>query len=160
MQEVILVSFSGVLMLVGLAGVILPFLVGVPFAWLGLFIYAVGTGFENISLLAILMFLGLTVAVLVLDFLAPSLGAKKYQAGKWGILGAFLGLIIGIFATGFWGIIIGPIIGAFLGELISGKAGKQAFNSAIGAFVGFLAGTLIRLVLVLIIIGFFIISFF
>jgi len=160
MSEIILIILAAVLMLAGLAGVILPFLPGVILVWLGFFIYTAATGFSQISLLAVLVFFGLTAVVLALDFLAPLLGAKKYQAGKLGILGAFLGLAAGLVVLGFWGIIVGPFVGAFLGELATGREKKQAFKSALGTFVGFFFGTLIRLILALIIIGFFIGSFF
>lgn len=158
MGEIIILILSIVLMVVGLGGVILPFVPGVPLVWLGLFIYASATGFKAISWLVVIIFLVLTIALTALDFLAPLWGAKKYQASKWGMIGAFLGAIAGIFTLGVWGIIIGPFLGAFLGELIIGRGKKQAFKSALGSFLGFLAGTIIRLIVVLIMFGFFIAS--
>ena len=139
---------------------ILPVLPGIPLAWLGLFIYAFATGFEKISVTLIIIFFVLMILTLVLDFLAPLLGAKKYRASKLGVVGAFLGTILGIFVLGFWGIIFGPLTGAFLGELIVSRRPKHAFGTAIGAFVGLLAGSLIKLILILIMAGFFIASFF
>jgi len=146
-------------MLVGLAGVILPFLPGVPLAWLGLFIFAISTHFANIPLITVLVFLGLAVIILILDLIIPSLGAKKYQASQWGVLGAFFGSLLGIF-FGFPGIVIGPLAGAVLGELLARKTIEQATQSAWGAFLGFLAGTLIKAILILIMIGFLVISLF
>lgn len=159
MGEIIILILAIVLMVVGLAGVVLPFVPGVPLVWLGLFIYAAATGFKTISLLTVIIFLVLTIVLTALDFLAPLWGAKKYQASKWGVIGAFLGAIAGIFILGFWGIIIGPFLGAFLGEMITGQGKKQAFQSALGAFVGFLVGTLIRLIVALIMFGFLAASF-
>lgn len=159
MGEIIILILAIVLMVVGLAGVVLPFVPGVPLVWLGLFIYAAATGFKTISLLTVIIFLVLTIVLTALDFLAPLWGAKKYQASKWGVIGAFFGAIAGIFILGFWGIIIGPFLGAFLGEMITGQGKKQAFQSALGAFAGFLVGTLIRLIVALIMFGFLAASF-
>ena len=56
-------------MLVGLIGVVAPILPGVPLAWLGFFIYAIGTGFDRISLTTTIVFSVLTAIIIVLDLL-------------------------------------------------------------------------------------------
>lgn len=154
MAEIIILILALILMVVGLAGVVLPFVPGVPLAFIGLLIFASATGFKTISLLAVIVFLFLTIALTALDFLAPMIGAKKYKASKWGIFGSFLGAVLGIFTLGVWGIIIGPLLGAFLVELIAGRGKNQALKSALGSFVGFLVGTIIRLIVVLAMLGF------
>ncbi|MFP3975152.1 MAG: DUF456 domain-containing protein [Dehalococcoidia bacterium] len=155
-----LAILCAILMLVGLVGVILPFLPGVPLAWLGLFIYALGTGFETISIAAVVVFFVLTVLISLLDFVAPALGARKYRASKPGIIGAFLGSIAGIFVLGLWGIILGPLIGAFLGELAARWKFQQALGATVGAFLGFIVGSLFKLILILVMAGFFVVSLF
>ncbi len=160
MVTVLLAILCSVLLIAGLAGIILPVLPGVPLAWLGLFIYAIGTGFDRISITTTVVFSILMVLTLVLDIVAPMLGASKYKASKLGILGSFIGLMAGIIVFGFWGIILGPFIGALLGELAASKQPEQAFNSALGTLSGFLAGSLIKIVVVLTMAGFFIASLF
>ncbi len=160
MKIILLFIVSLILMLAGFVGVVLPFLPGVPLAWLGLFIFAAATHFTYLSLTIVLVFLGLAVMTLILDVITPSLGAKKYQASKWGVIGALLGSLLGIAFFGFPGIIIGPLLGALLGELFARKTIEQAAQSAWGAFLGFLAGTLIKAVLILIMVGFLIVSLF
>lgn len=147
------------LILVGLLGVVLPILPGIPLSWLGLFIYAAGTGFERLSVTTIAVFFVLMLVSLAIDFFAPMLGAKKYKSSKLGIFGAFTGITVGIF-FGIWGIILGPFVGALLGEFISGKGTKQAFNSALGTFVGMLLGSLLKIIIILVMAGFFIASLF
>ena len=148
------------LMLVALVDIVVPMIPGIPLAWLGLFIFAVGTGFSKVSVGAVIIFFVLVVLITLLDFLAPVLFAKKYQATKFGILGAFLGLLAGVIFLSFWGIIIGPFIGAFTLELIAMRKADIALKSAVGTFIGFLAGTLLKTILLLIMIGFFIVSLF
>lgn len=152
------IILCSVLMVVGLLGVILPVLPGVPLAWLGLFIYALVTGFEKLSVATTVIFFALMVLTLVLDFAAPLLGVKKSQASKFGIIGAFLGTVAGIFVLGFWGIMLGPLVGAFLGEWIARGKPEQAFRSTVAAFLGFVAGSLFKLILILVMAGFFIAS--
>jgi uncharacterized protein YqgC (DUF456 family) len=160
METVIFAIICAVLIIVGLLGVILPFLPGIPVAWLGLFIYAIGTDWERISVTTVIVFAALTVFALLLDYIAPLLGAKKYKAGKWGIIGASIGLLLGIIIFQMWGIILGPLLGALIGELVAGKPADQAFKSAFGTLVGFLFGSLMKVVLILVMAGFFIVSLF
>ena len=160
METVIFAIICAVLMLIGLVGVVLPYLPGIPIAWLGLFIYAIGTGWERISVTTIIVFAALTAVSLILDLVAPILGAKKYKASKWGIIGTSVGLIIGVLIFNIWGIILGPLLGALIGELIAGKTTDQAFKSAVGALVGFIFGSLTKIILILVMAGFFIVSLF
>jgi uncharacterized protein YqgC (DUF456 family) len=160
METVVLAVICSVLMLAGLLGVILPFLPGLPLAWLGFFIYAIGTGWERIPVITIIVFSVLTVLLLILDLIAPVLGAKKYRASKWGVLGTFIGLMAGIIIFNVWGIILGPLAGALAGELLAGKPAGQAFKSAMGAFTGFIFGSLLKIVFILVMAGFFIVSLF
>jgi uncharacterized protein YqgC (DUF456 family) len=160
METLVFAIICAVLMLIGLLGVILPFLPGIPVAWLGLFIYAIGTGWERISITVIIVFAVLTALSLLFDLIAPILGAKKYKASKWGIIGTSIGLIVGVLIFNVWGIILGPLLGALIGELIAGKSGEQAFKSALGALVGFIFGSLIKIILIMVMSGFFIASWF
>ena len=160
MLTVTLAVVCAILMLVGLLGVVLPVLPGIPLSWLGLFIYAIGTGFDRISVTVVVIFFVLMLLTIALDFILPMLGAKKYKASRLGIIGTFIGFTVGIFVLGIWGVILGPLIGAFLGELLSRKKPQQAFRSAMGAFLGFVAGTLFKIVVILTMAGFFIASLF
>jgi hypothetical protein len=157
-MEILIIVISSILMIAGVAGVILPFLPGVLLVWLGFFIYAAATSFESISLVSVLVFLVLSIIASSLDLLAPVVGAKKYKAGKEGIIGAFLGSLVGVAIFGFWGVILGPAIGAVLGEFVSKR--NLSFVPVLGTVFGFFASIIIRLVLSFVIIGFFIFSFF
>lgn len=154
-----LIIIGLILMLVGFAGVILPFLPGVPLTWLGLLLYAWGMHFELISGTTIVIFLVLTIASMVMEFLLPVFGAKRYQASKYGVWGAIIGLIVGPFVFNAIGIIIGPLVGAIVAELLAGKK-HQAWKSGTGVFVGFMVSIVLRVVLVLVMFGFVIASMF
>ncbi len=158
--EIILVLFTFFLFGVGFLGMFLPFIPGVPLAWLGMFIYAYVKHFEPISLTTVLVFLGLTLLTLVIDVVAPLIGAKRYHASKYGVAGSSLGLILGLIALGPLGIIVGPFVGAMIGEIAAGRRTQEAWHSAVGTFIGFLAGSLIKLIVILAMLGFFIVALF
>ena len=160
MEIAIYAVICSLLMLVGLVGVFAPILPGIPLAWLGLFIYAIGTGFERISVTTIIVFAAITALILLLDFLAPILGAKKFQASKYGVLGAFIGLIIGVIFFNIWGVIIGPFLGAFLFEFLAKRKAKGALKAAFGTFVGYVVGALVKVIFICVMAGFFIVSLF
>lgn len=160
MGHIILAVFCGLLMLVGLFGILLPFIPGLPLVWLGLLIYAAVTGFETVSIPAVVIFFILMVLTLVLDFVAPLLGLKKYQASWWSLLGSFVGFILGVIFFNIWGIILGPIIGAFVAELLARRNLQQGFQAALGSLIGSLIGTLIKIAIALIMIGYYIYTFF
>src|SRR4051794_3314876 len=82
---------------VGVAGTVIPALPGSPLVFLGLVCAAWADGFQKvggftISILALLM-----VLTFVVDFLASRWGAKRVGASWLALLGAFLGMIVGLF---------------------------------------------------------------
>ncbi len=133
-------------MLVGLAGTIIPMIPGLPIMWAGALIYAILTGFQEISWIYLVVFGALTLVVQVLDYVANLYGAKKMGASRWGILGALVGMLVGLFTGGIIGLVAGSFVGAILGEILAGKTGSQALKAGVGTFLGFLGGTLIKFV--------------
>ena len=160
MQDILLTILSAVLIACGILGIFIPLLPGVPVVWLGLLLYALATGFKEITLLTLIVFLGLTAITILIDFVAPIIGAKTYKASIYGLIGAFSGLILGLFALGPLGIILGPLFGGFIGEILTGKESNVAAKTALGAFVGFATSALIKLIVALIMLGFFIAAVF
>jgi uncharacterized protein YqgC (DUF456 family) len=160
MADVIAAIACFILMLLGLAGVVLPFLPGVPLAWVGLFIYALVTGFDKISIAATVVFFVVMLITLAIDFVAPMLGAKKYRASRWGIIGVFIGFIAGIFILGLWGVVLGPFLGALTGELLGNRKPGRALRSSLGALIGFLTGAILKIAVILTMLGFFIAALF
>jgi uncharacterized protein YqgC (DUF456 family) len=158
--EILLIVLSFALIFSGAAGVILPFLPGAPIAWLGLLLFAYATDFVSITITTVLIFFGFTAFTIVLDIVTPLVGAKKYQASRYGVIGSFLGLLGGILLFGPLGIVLGPFLGALSGELLYGKETKEALRSAKGTIIGFLAGSIIKLTLIMVMLGFMIVALF
>jgi uncharacterized protein len=154
--HIIIFIFSLLIMMAGLSGIILPIIPSTPLIWFGILIYAVFDGFEGITRLLLLIFAALTALSLVLDYFGGIIGARKFGATKWGVIGSIIGSIGGFLAGGIIGLIMGPFLGAVLFEILFGKDFRTAFKSGVGTIVGFLGGTISKLVIGVIMIGIFI----
>lgn len=140
----LLIILGAVLVIVGIVGSFLPLIPGPPIAYIGLLIQQFRDP-EPFSLRFLLIWLGIVIISLVLDYIIPAWGTKKYGGSKYGVWGSTIGLLFGFF-MGPWGVIIGPFLGAFAGEMIAGKTSKQSLRAAWGSFVGFLLGSLLKVV--------------
>jgi len=153
--EVLLFVVVLIIMIIGLAGVILPVLPGIPLIFGATVLYGILTRFAQINLQLILIFAGMTVIGLVIDYLANYFSVRKMGGGRAGAIGAVIGLMVGIWFGLIW-IIILPFLLAVAFELIAGKQGKQAITSGFGAFVGLLFGGLTRFIIGCVMIGIFV----
>ena len=134
------------LILIGLAGTVLPALPGVPIILLGLLLIAWMDGFVAVSVNTLLWLGALALLSVVIDFLATAEGARRFGAGRLAILGASLGLLVGFF-FGLAGILFGPFLGAVAGHLI-GKANlDDSMRAGVGASIGVVIGTASKIVI-------------
>ena len=148
-EQIGLILLTSSLIVAGLVGVVVPFLPGVPLAWLGLFIYALATGFETITWTWLIIFGVLTAFTFVLDFIGPAMGASGKKGSKWAVIGSLVGTVGGVAIFGVLGIVIGPLIGAFIGEYIVERNYKDALIKSYGAFMGYVAAMMIKIVIVI-----------
>src|SRR4249920_1674102 len=118
--QLVLYILGGLLIVVGLVGVIVPVLPGLPLMFAGMLLAAWADHFQRVPVWLIVILGLMSLIALVADFLATAFGAKRFGAGKLAVLGAALGTLGGLF---FWipGLIIGPFLGAVIGELLDGK---------------------------------------
>jgi uncharacterized protein len=133
-----------ILMLVGIAGSFLPVLPGPPLSYAALWVMQLRSD-PPFTLTFLLIMLGVTILVTVLDYWVPIYGTKRFGGTKYGVWGCTIGLLIGLFVPP-WGIILGPFVGALLGELAGNAKSDHAFKAALGSFLGFLFGTLLKLI--------------
>ena len=143
-MDVLLLVLGVILMLVGLAGCILPFLPGPPLCFAALLIQQLQST-PPYTRDFLLTWAGITIVVTALDYVIPIYGTKRFGGTKYGMWGCVVGLIGGLW-LGPLGLIIGPFIGALAGELIGNAKSEHALRAALGSFVGFLLGTLLKLV--------------
>ncbi|MFB6340288.1 DUF456 domain-containing protein [Saccharicrinis sp. FJH62] len=144
-MDILLSSLGVILILIGLAGCILPGIPGPPISFVGLLVLHF-TKYVQINENTLITWGIIAVIVTVLDNFVPIWGTKKFGGSKWGVWGSIIGLLIGMFVFPPFGIIIGPFAGAVIGEMMAGQESHKALKAGFGAFVGFLFGTGVKLV--------------
>lgn len=131
--------------LVGIVGSLLPLLPGPPIAFAGLLMQQLRDPNPFTSKF-LWIWAGIVVVSMVLDYLIPIWGTKRYGGTKYGVWGTTLGFLLA-FWMGPLGVVLGPFIGAFVGEMIGGQTSKKSLKAAWGSFVGFLFGSLLKIIL-------------
>lgn len=150
---------SAILILVGIAGVILPALPGLPLVFVGMLLAAWAGDFQQIGWPALAMLGLLTLLSIIVDFLASALGAKRVGASRKAIAGAVIGSIVGLF-FGIIGIFAGPFIGALAGELWHSRKLGLATKVGFGTWLGIVIGTVLKLGLAFAMLGLFALAWF
>lgn len=156
---ILLWALAGLLVIVGLAGTILPALPGVPLVFTGLLVAAWIGDFQKIGWPTLTVLALLTALAIAADVTATLLGAKRAGASKLALLGAAIGSIVGLF-FGLIGIFVFPFIGAIAGELIARQRLGQAAKVGFATWLGLLIGALAKLSLAITMIGVFVIAYF
>lgn len=135
----------------GILGSVLPALPGPPLSWVGMLLLYFWGGTnshgDEMTLTILLVMLGVTILVSVLDYVIPSYLTRVTGGSKAAEWGTFIGMVFGIFVMPPWGMIIFSVLGAFLAEILfANKNGSEALKSALGSFLGFIVGTGLKLV--------------
>lgn len=141
-----------VIMAVGLVGTVLPVIPGTTIILGAAILHRVMVGPENgmgwVGLGGLVL---LALASYALEFASGYFGAKYFGATRWGVVGAVIGGILGLF-TGFVTLLVLPIVGAIAGELIAGKrlisAGKAGWGTLLGNLAGMVGKLAIGLAMV------------
>lgn len=143
-MDIFLSILALLLILVGIAGAIIPIIPGPIVSYFGLLsLYFLDE--HDLSDDFMITWAIIAIVVSALDQVIPILGTKKMGGTKYGVKGSIIGLILGMFFFPPIGLIIGPFAGALVGELIGGKDLNQATKAGFGSFLGFLSGTLLKL---------------
>ncbi len=133
-----------VLVLVGIAGTLLPALPGLPFVFAGLLLAAWADGFAHVSGTTMIVLAVITLLAMGADFLASIFGPKLTGASRWAVLGAGVGAIVGLFFS-LPGLIIGPFVGAVAAEYIYRENLGQATKAGLGAWLGLIVGAVAKI---------------
>ena len=158
MTDGLLLAGGILLVLAGIAGVISPGLPGVIFVYLGLFLVAWADSFVRVGWITLTILLVIGAAAWAADMVTTTYGARRFGASRWAALGAGIGMFIG-FWFGLPGIIIGPFAGALLVEWLVRRNFIEAGKAGVGTWIGLLLGTAIKIALVFVMIGVFLIAY-
>ena len=158
MDPNVYLALAALLVIVGLAGTVLPVLPGVLLVFGGLFLAAWAEDFSRVGIIGLTLIGILAALAFVADFVASLLGARRVGASPRALLGATLGGIAGIF-FGIPGLLLGPFLGAVLGELWARDGFAQAGKVGIGTWIGLLVAAIAKVVIAFAMIGTFFVSY-
>jgi len=156
-SSLILWVIAIILIVIGIAGLVLPAVPGAPVLFAGLFIAAWADNFVYVGWPTLAVLGVLALLTYVADFAATAFGAKRFGASKRAIIGAMIGAVVGIF-FGFTGVLIGPFVGAVIGELSWRRDLQAAARAGIGATIGLAIGVAAKLALAFSMVGIFVLA--
>jgi len=155
----ILYLLAVALVLVGIAGVILPALPGIPLVFAGLLLAAWADDFVHVGWLPLTVLGLLTLLSFAVDILATVVGAQRVGASRKALWGTFLGSIVGVFFMPI-GLFVGPLAGALLGEYWHTRELGRSTKVGLATWLGILLGFALKLALVIAMLGLFAFAWF
>lgn len=142
-MEIFIIILSILFCIIGLIGSFTPIIPSPLTCWVSFLILKL-SGVIYISNFFIIFTFLISISIFLIDFLLPSIGAKKFGGSKKGIFGCTIGLILGFVFLGIIGSLFGSIIGAFIGESINKSDLKSRLSASIGAFIAFITGVFLK----------------
>jgi uncharacterized protein YqgC (DUF456 family) len=143
-MEIALAVVGIFILLLGFIGCFVPVLPGPPLAYISLVLLQLGPEIP-FSLNFMLITGAIVVAVTLLDYIVPALGTRKWGGSRFGMFGALIGIVLGLFVFPPFGFLIFPLLGAMAGEILNGADTNKALKSAFGTLIGLVFGTVMKL---------------
>lgn len=144
------------LVLVGMAGLVLPALPGAPLLFAGLVVAAWAEDFVYVGTGTMVLLAVLAVLTSAVDFIAGAFGAKRFGASPRAVTGALIGGVAGLF-FGIPGVLLGPFVGAVIGELSVRRDLNAATRAGLGASLGLLLAAAAKIALAFAMVGVFVV---
>ena len=116
METTLLWVLCAAMLVLGLAGTVLPVLPGTLLVWGGIVLGAWIDDFTRVSVTTVVVISVLGVLAWGLDYAAGLMGAQKAGASKLALAGAAVGTVVGLF-MGLVGVLFMPLVGAAVGKL-------------------------------------------
>ena len=150
--DILLWVIAALLVLIGLAGVILPALPGIALIFGGLLMAAWLDGFERIGGMTLAVLGALTVIAWLIDFAASVIGAQRVGASPLALVGAAIGTVVGLFG-GLIGLLFAPLAGATIGEYIARRDALQATRVGVATWLGMLIAAVAKVAIAFMMLG-------
>ncbi|MGZ4628510.1 DUF456 domain-containing protein [Oryzihumus sp.] len=135
---------AGVLVLLGLLGIVVPLLPGLPLVWAGALLWAVSVHTAGAWLV-----LGLVSAVavlgMVLKYVLPGRHLRSSSVGTPTMLAGVAVGVVGFFVVPVVGGVLGFVLGIFLAELLRLRSTAAAWPSTVTALKAVGLGMLVEL---------------
>ncbi|MBC8058228.1 MAG: DUF456 family protein [Rhizobiales bacterium] len=154
MNDTLLWTASAALIVLGLAGTVLPALPGTLFVLAGIVLGAWIDDFTRVGWGTVTVVTVLAVLAWALDYAAGLMGAKRAGASRQALIGAALGTVAGLF-MGLVGVLFMPLVGAAIGEYIARKDERNAVRVGVATWLGIMVGLVAKVVIAFVMVGIF-----
>jgi len=153
------------LIVVGIAGTVLPALPGTVLVLAGIVWGAWLDDFVRVPVWVVVLCAVLAALAWATDYVAALMGAQRVRASGWALAGAAAGTVAGIF-TGLIGLLFMPLLGAMAGEWWALRHqpgvtanGQRALTVGVATWLGMMIGTAVKLALVFVMVGAFVAAY-
>ena len=143
-MNTLIIFITIIISVVGIIFCFLPLLPGPFISWVS-FMILKSFKIVDFSLTFLIITFLLSLFISFIDNLLPSYIVKKYGGSNKGVMGAFVGSILGFIFLGFIGMVLGTFVGTIIGELQSKLDFKRVIKSSINSLIGFFSGTFIKI---------------
>ena len=157
MTAALLWTLALALILIGVAGTVLPALPGTALVLAGIVVAAWIDDFTRVGAVTVGIVSVLAVVAWVLDYAAGLLGARKVGASRQAIVGAALGTVAGLF-MGLVGVLFLPLVGAAVGEYLARRDQHRAVHVGVATWLGIMAGMVAKVVIAFVMVGVFVVA--
>lgn len=154
METTLLWLLCVALIVLGLAGTVLPLLPGTLLVWGGIVLGAWIDDFSRVGTTTAWVISALAVLAWALDYVAGLMGASKAGASKQALLGAAVGTVAGLF-MGLVGVLFMPLVGAAVGEYLARRDQRRAVRVGVATWIGIMLGLIAKVVLAFVMVGIF-----
>lgn len=154
MDTTLLWIASAALIVLGLAGTVLPVLPGTVLVWGGIVLGAWIDDFTRVGVATVVVVSVLAVLAWGLDYAAGFMGARQAGASRQALLGAAVGTVVGLF-MGLVGVLFMPLVGAAVGEYLARQDHARAVKVGVATWMGIMVGLIAKVVLACVMVGIF-----
>jgi uncharacterized protein YqgC (DUF456 family) len=153
--DTLLWVLSAALIVLGVAGTVLPALPGTALVLAGIILGAWIDDFVHVSVGTLVVITVLAALAWVLDYVAGLLGARRAGASTRALVGAAIGTVAGLF-MGLVGVLFMPLIGAAIGEYLAQRDERRALKVGVATWLGMMVGLIAKVVIAFMMIGIFV----
>jgi uncharacterized protein YqgC (DUF456 family) len=142
-----------VVMIIGIAGALIPGLPGPLLVWLAALVYNLLRGFTLTSSIVAAVMTLLTIAGSTTELWLSGAGARRGGASGCAVFLALIAGLVGLVFFSVVGAILLPVLTVLVVELLRVRDPRRALRAGGGYFVGWLISTGVELTAVLLMIG-------
>ncbi len=147
------------LVVLGVIGLALPVLPGVPLLYGGLLLGAWIDDYARVGVTTIIVIGVIAAVAWLMDVVASVVTTKQAGASRQAMIGTLIGAMVGLLA-GLPGLIIGTVAGAAIGEIMAQRGASQATRVGLAAGLGFVLALVVKLVFAILMLGIFAYAYF